>query len=294
VTYAVATDGVRLYYEVAGAGPPVLFIHEFAGDHRSWEQQVNAMSQDYQCITYDARGYPPSDVPTDLSSYSQEQAAADAVAVLDQVGVTQAHVVGLSMGGFCALHLAVSHPDRLRSAVVAACGYGSQPERQESFRAECEVTASALDAEGWAVVAGRYALGPARVQLQNKDPRGWEVFRRQLSEHSAVGSALTMRGVQQKRPSLYGMTASLRDVRVPTLIVTGDEDEGCLDPSLMLKRSMPFAALVVLPRTGHACNLEEPRLFNSAVCSFVTSVDAGRWLTRDPRSMMTSLTGMDE
>lgn len=294
MSFATTDDGVRLYFEETGSGIPVLFIHEFAGDHRSWESQVRALGRDYRCITYDARGYPPSDVPAELSSYSQERAVADAIAILDHLGIDRAHVVGLSMGGFCAVHLARLHPDRLRSTVAAACGYGAQPEREESFRVECEAIAAALETEGWSLVAERYASGPARVQLQNKDPRGWEEFRQQLAEHSSAGSAATMRGVQARRPSLYRLTESLAAVTVPTLIVTGDEDEGCLDPGLMLKRTMPAAALAVMPRTGHACNLEEPELFNAILRDFFARVDAGRWEMRDERARARSLTGMDE
>jgi pimeloyl-ACP methyl ester carboxylesterase len=290
---ATTDDGVRLHYEEAGEGTPLLLIHEFAGDHRSWEPQVRALSRRYRCITYAARGYPPSDVPTDLDAYSQERAVADAVAVLDAAGVDAAHVVGLSMGGFCALHLGLSHPERALSLVVAGTGYGAQPERQEAFRAESTTIAEAFRDEGAAGVAKRYAVGPARVQFQNKDPRGWAEFARALAEHDSTGAALTMLGVQSRRPSLYALTDELARMTTPVLLVVGDEDEGCLEPDLMLKRQIPTAALLVLPRTGHTCNLEEPDAFNRAVADFVASVDAGRWAARDPRSLSTSTTGMD-
>src|SRR5437764_8213993 len=169
----VTDDGVTLHAEETGQGEPLLFAHEFAGDHRSWEPQVRFFSAAYRCVTYAARGYPPSDVPTDPGSYSQDRAVADAVAVLDGLGIGQAHVVGLSMGGFTALHLVLRHPGRVASAVVAGAGYGAQPERQEGFRAECQATAAAFEAEGAKRVAARYAVGPARVQCQNENPRGW-------------------------------------------------------------------------------------------------------------------------
>jgi pimeloyl-ACP methyl ester carboxylesterase len=245
-------------------------------------------------VTYNARGYPPSDVPTDASSYSQVRAVDDAIAVLDGLGIERAHVVGISMGGFCALHLGLRHPDRASSLVVAACGYGAQPERQQPFKQECDVIAQAFEDEGTPKLAERYAIGPARVQFQNKDPRGWAEFASQLAEHDAQGSALTMRNVQRERPSLYALTDQLKALTVPTLIVTGDEDEGCLEPDLMLKRTIPSAGLAVLPKTGHTANLEEPELFNRFVLDFFTSVEQGRWGLRDPRSLATSTTGMDE
>jgi pimeloyl-ACP methyl ester carboxylesterase len=290
--YVTAGDGVRLYVEETGQGPPVLFVHEFAGDHRSWAPQVRFFSRRYRCITYDARGYPPSDVPDDPSAYSQQQAVADAVSVLDGVGVDRAHVVGISMGGFCALHLALRHPERTRGVVVAGCGYGAHPDVRESFRAEAEATAAAFESEDMAAVAGRYAVGPSRVQFQNKDPQGWAEFAAQLAEHSPIGAARTMRGVQRERPSLYDLRAELAEVEVPMLVVVGDEDDGALDASVMLKRTIAGAGLVVLPRTGHTTNLEEPTLFNQVVADFLAAVEVGRWERRDPRSLVGGTTGM--
>jgi pimeloyl-ACP methyl ester carboxylesterase len=288
----VTDDGVTLHAEETGAGEPLVFIHEFAGDHRSWEPQVRHFSAGYRCVTYAARGYPPSDVPTDLEAYSQARAVTDAIAVLDGLGIDRAHLVGLSMGGFTALHLVLGHPDRVSSAVVAGAGYGAQPERADAFRAESMITAAAFAAEGAAKVAERYAVGPARVQFQDKNPRGWAEFAAALAGHSSLGSALTMRGVQAARPSLYALTQELAKVRTPVLVVTGDEDEGCLEPALMLKRTIPTAGLAVLPRTGHTANLEEPDVFNQAVDKFLTTVTRGAWHERDPRSVSVSTTGM--
>jgi pimeloyl-ACP methyl ester carboxylesterase len=290
--FATARDGIRLYYEETGSGTPVLFIHEFAGDHRSWESQVRGMGRRYRCIVYAARGYVPSEVPQDVNSYSQQHAVDDAIAVLDHLEIDQAHIVGLSMGGFTSLHLGLRHPDRALSIVVGATGYGAHPDARESFRAETQAIAAAMIEEGAAGFARRYALGPARVQLQNKDPRGWGEFAKRLGEHSVEGSVNTMLGVQRERPSLYDLVDELATLTVPALLLVGDEDEGCLDVNLMLKRAMPSAGLSVLPRTGHASNLEEPELFNRIVLDFLAAVDTGRWGMRDPRSISTSTTGI--
>lgn len=291
---AATADGHYLYVEVTGEGPPVLFIHEFAGDHRSWEPQVRAMARRHTCITYGARGYPPSDVPEDPTAYSQDHAVSDALAVADAVGVEQLHVVGLSMGGFCALHLALRHPERVASAVIGGVGYGALPEKREAFRQECEVIAVAYESEGAERVAERYAFGPARVQFENKDPRGHAEFARMLAEHSSEGAARTMRGFQKERPSLYDFRDDLARMETPLLILVGDEDEGAIEPSVMLKRTVPTAGLAVLPRSGHTLNLEEPEKFNRLVLDFIADVEAGRWGRRDPRSLATSTTGMND
>jgi pimeloyl-ACP methyl ester carboxylesterase len=281
-----------LCYEETGSGFPVLFVHEFAGDHRSWAPQVAHFGKSHRCITYAARGYPPSDVPANLSAYSQALAVEDAVAVLDAADIPAAHVVGLSMGGFATLHLVLSHPDRVRSAVIGGVGYGSQPEKQEQFRKESNAIADAFESLGSAKVAEGYAVGPARVQLQVKNPTAWHEFAATLAQHDPTGAALTMRGVQSARPSLYALQQELRAVRTPVLILAGDEDEGSLEPSLMLKRTIPTSGLVIMPRTGHTANLEDPNAFNDAVGRFLAAVEGGEWRERDPRAIPGSITGI--
>ncbi len=294
MTHVTAHDGTRLHVEEQGSGPPLLFIHEFAGDHRSWAPQVAHFRSTHRCVTYAARGYPPSDVPADLEAYSQRQAVQDALAVLDGLGIDQAHVVGLSMGGFCALHLGLEAPERTLSLVVAGCGYGAAPEAQDRFRRESAAIAEAFRTEGAAAVAPRYAVGPARVQLQNRNPEAWATFVEHLAEHDSEGAALTMLGVQMQRPSLYAMRDGLAAIRVPTMILAGDEDEGCLEASLMLKRTIPTAGLTVLPRAGHTTNLEDPAVFNRTIEEFLDAVGRGAWSERDPRSQSASITGIDD
>ena len=115
-------DGIRLYYEQTGTGTPIVFVHEFAGDCRSWEPQVRALSRAYRCITYNARGYPPSEVPKEIAHYSQDRARDDIRAVLDALNIDKAHIVGLSMGGFACLHFGIAYGQRARSLVIAGCG----------------------------------------------------------------------------------------------------------------------------------------------------------------------------
>jgi len=286
-----AKDGTKLYYEETGTGTPIIFVHEFAGDHRSYEAQVRHFSRRYRCITYNARGYPPSDVPESFESYSQDKARDDIRDVLDGLEIEKAHVVGISMGGFATLHFAMQYPERTISASVCGCGYGAQPDKRAAFQAEAEAIAKNMAEKGMKVVAETYALTATRVQLQNKDPRGFAEFKRQLAEHSDLGSSNTMRGYQARRPSLYDLTDRMAKIEVPVLIATGDEDEPCLEPALLMKRTIPTAQLVVFPGTGHALNLEEPDLFNATLDRFFRLVESGRWTPRDPRSKAQSILG---
>jgi len=284
-------DAIKLYYEEVGSGIPVVFVHEFAGDYRSYEMQLRHFGQRYRCIAYNARGYPPSDVPPDAERYSQERARDDIRAVLDALKIDKAHIVGLSMGGFAALHFGFTYPDRARSLVVAGCGYGAAPDKRAQFAEEAEASARQFEQQGMAKAALGYALGPTRVQFQNKDPRGWREFADLLQTHSTEGSAATLRGVQKRRPSLFDLVDKMKTITVPTLVMTGDEDWPCLEPGLLMKRTIPTAALVVMPNAGHAINLEDPEGFNRHIDDFFHSVDVGAWRRRDPRAMAATILG---
>jgi pimeloyl-ACP methyl ester carboxylesterase len=276
-------DGVNLFYEDVGQGPALVFVHEFAGDHRSWQPQVRFFARRYRTIAFNARGYPPSDVPEDPKAYSQDRAADDIRGLLDALDIARAHVCGLSMGGYATLHFGLRHPQRAASLVVAGAGYGSVRGEREQFQRDAELTAQRFERDGVAA-AELYAQGPTRVQYMDKDPQGWHEFAQQLLGGSARGHALTLRGVQMTRPSVFDLEARLEKLEVPTLVVTGDEDDPCLEPAVFMKRKIATAGLVVIPKSGHAVNLEEPDIFNRVVLDFLTAVDAGRWTRRNPRS----------
>jgi pimeloyl-ACP methyl ester carboxylesterase len=290
--HAMTEDGVRLYYEETGSGKPLIFVHEFAGDHRSWELQMRHFGRRYRAIAFNARGYPPSDVPDKHTSYSQSRAADDIRSVLDHLSIDRAHIVGLSMGGFATLHFGFRHAARALSLCVAGCGYGAEPEQRERFRSEAATIADFITSAGMPAFGEKYAYGPTRVQFENKDPRGFAEFKRLLAEHSPLGSANTQLGVQRERPSLYDLVEDMKRLTVPTLILTGDEDWPCLLPGALLKRNIPAAAFAVMPNCGHAINLEAPDDFNRIVGDFLALVDSGRWPMRDPRAASASITGM--
>jgi pimeloyl-ACP methyl ester carboxylesterase len=277
----IATDdGVTLYCEETGSGSPVVFVHEFAGDCRSWEPQVRALSRRHRCITYNARGFPPSDVPDSQAAYTQERSRDDVLAVLDGLGIERAHVVGLSMGGYATLHFGLAYPERALSLLVSGVGYGAERDRRDTFRNEADIIAELLRSQGMGAFADAYSYGPTRVQFENKDPRGFDEFKAMLAEHSALGAAFTQQGIQKERPSIYDLEEPMSKLEVPTLIVTGDEDWPCLAPNVFMKQVIPAAALLVVPNTGHTVNLEEPEQFNEALGAFIAQVEAGRWPRR--------------
>ena len=291
-------DGVKLHYEEAGSGTPVVFVHEFAGDARSWEPQMRHFSRRYRCIAYCARGYPPSEVPPEVERYSQARARDDIRAVLDGLKIERAHIVGLSMGAFATLHFGMAYANRdsgkqtrALSLVVAGGGYGAHPVAHAQFQAEAAKNAAFIRAEGMARFAATYGHGATRVQYKNKDPRGFAEYVAQLSEHSVEGSANTMAGYQGRRPSLYALRKEIAAIAVPTLVVTGDEDDGAIEASVMIKQTLAMATLLVLPRSGHGINLEEPKHFNRFLDEFFHQVEAGRWQARDARAIAGTLHG---
>ena len=282
--HITAGDGVKLYYEEAGQGTPILFVHEFMGEYRSWEAQLRYFSRRYRCIAYNARGYPPSDVPEKLEDYDFEHQRAGILAMLDGLKIAKAHIVGLSMGAFATFYFGMKWPERALSLTLAGIGSGSMPESRARFRQESEAAAEKLLADGWEESAAIRGQSPTRVQLQNKNPRAFAEFIALVKQHSAQGSALTLKGYQALRPSLGDFKEQMAKCMVPTLIISGDEDEPCLDASLMLKRHMPSAGLAFMPQTGHACNLEEPELFNLLCEKFFHQVESGQYRMRDPRA----------
>jgi proline iminopeptidase len=281
--YASARDKTRLYYEEAGHGSPILFLHEFAADFASWEPQMRYFSRRHRCIAYSARGYTPSDVPAG-DAFTFEHFRDDALAVLDHLRIARAHLVGLSMGAYSALQVGLHMPDRALSLTLAGIGSGSEPERVDMFRDSARKIARDFETLGSVEVARTYGLSPNRIPFRVKDPRGHREFVEALSRHDAQGSAHTQRNFQGGRPSLYGFEDSIRRLALPVLIVAGDEDDDCLEPSLFLKRHAPASGLAIFPKTGHVLNQEEPALFNETLDRFLTLAEAGRWPARDPAS----------
>jgi len=268
-------DGVRLYYEETGSGIPIVFVHEFAGDCRAWEPQVRYFARRYRVITYNHRGYPPSSVPKEADAYDNNALVEDLHQLLRHLGIARAHVGGLSMGGNVALNFGILHPEMAASLIVAGCGSGTV--EREQFLAEYGRLADDVERGGMATLVERFGAIATRQVFRAKDPRGWEEFLRYLDEHSAQASAHLIRGVITKRKTIFALEPELGRLRVPTLVMVGDQDEPCIEPGLFMRRHIPHAGLVTLPMSGHTINIEEPALFNLHVSEFLTAVENGRW-----------------
>jgi pimeloyl-ACP methyl ester carboxylesterase len=266
---------VELYYEETGEGVPLVWSHEFGGDHRSWEPQVRYFSRRYRVITYNHRGYPPSSVPKEARAYSQDLLVEDLHRLLRHLGLSQVHLGGCSMGANVARDFAIAHPDLTRSLIMVGAGAGSV--NRDQFLKGQAATAEGLDREGMTSRLRSFETIGTRASFKTKDPRGFAEFLRQAGEHDAQACAHLAREVMVKRRTVPEVADGLRALRVPTLIMVGDQDAPCVEPSIMMRALIPHAGLVVFPACGHTPNIEEPDLFNLHVAEFLASVEHGRW-----------------
>ncbi len=270
--HASAKDGTKLYYESEGSGPPILFVHELAGTLHSFAPQVAALKGRFRCIAFNARGYPPSDVPPSVESYSQEIAAEDIGAVLDACGVDRAHVMGVSMGAAAALQFALAHPERTRSAILCSIGSGSDV-GTAAYAVETEARAQGIEQAGMAEAARNFGNSPTRVRLKARNPALYESYLAEVGTLSVLGMTNTLRGVQKRRPPIYAHEARVKAMTVPVLILVGGDDEPCLNPARFLEEKIPGAHMVVMPETGHGLNLEDPVGVNGLVMRFIDGVE---------------------
>jgi pimeloyl-ACP methyl ester carboxylesterase len=272
-----STGPIDLHYEEAGQGFPLIWCHEFGGDFRSWEPQVRYFSRRYRVVTWNYRGFPPSEVPKDPAAYSVEVFVEDLRGLMKHLNIPRAHVGGLSLGGGLTLNFGIRHPELAASLVIAGAGSGTVD--RENYLKNAERNATLYEREGTVAKQRNFAEAPTRIGFAAKDPRGWQEFLRNVLDHSGLGSALTTRGVMMKRKTIFELEPELKRLQVPSLIIVGDQDEPCLEPGLFMKRHIPHAGLVVMPMTGHTANIEEPSLFNQTVAEFLASVENGRWGT---------------
>ena len=291
--FATTDDGVRLHYEETGSGSAVIFVHEFAGDHRSWEPQLRHFGKRHRCIAFNARGYPPSDVPEEVARLLAGARGGRHRARCSIISARRRPMSSAFRWAASRRCISASAIPAARSrSASAAAAMAPSPTSASASAPRPRPSPRVCAPPAWQPFAEKYAYGPTRVQFENKDPRGFAEFKAMLAQHSALGSANTQLGVQRERPSLYDLVEEMRRLTVPTLILHGDEDWPCLKPGILMKQNIPSAALAVMPNCGHTINLEEPDEFNRLVGGFIAQVESGRWPMRDPRALSSSITGM--
>jgi pimeloyl-ACP methyl ester carboxylesterase len=261
-------NGVSLYYEMTGSGPPLVLVHGFACGIRSWDFQVAALSRRFRVITYDVRGHGISEAPREASQYSQAILIADLAALLDALRVRRAAVGGLSMGGNIALNFALSHPERVRALIVADTGAGS--DETAAWIAGARAFAAVAERHGMESFADMACSHPLFGRYIAQGGAAERFIRACLMTHRAHGIANTAREVLAKRPTVYSLEPKLRALRVPTLLIVGEHDDPCVRVHRFMAEAILRTTAVVIPRVGHLTNLEAPGVFNRAVGRFLS------------------------
>jgi len=263
-------NGIKLYYEEAGSGSPLVWVHGFSCGLRTWDPQVQHFSPARRVITYDVRGFGISEAPQSASAYSQDICVADLAGLLDHLDMESAVIGGLSMGGGIALNFALAHPGRVSALIVADAGAGS--DNTADWIAGTLRYAEAAERGGVEAFADLACANPLFMRYIEQGPDRQRFIRSCLMTHRAHGIAHSARETLAKRPTIYSLEERLRKVNIPTLLIVGEHDAPCVKVHEFMGRIIPRARSVVLPGVGHLSNLEAPEAFNTHVRKFLDDV----------------------
>ena len=243
-------DGVDIFYEVHGSGPPLVLTHGYSSTSAMWQGQIAALSKNHQLVLWDMRGHGQSDYPGDPAAYSEALTVGDIAALLDEVGADKAIVGGLSLGGYMSLAFHRSHPDRVRALLIIDTGPGFKKDSaREAWNRRARDTGDRFEREGLEV-----------LKSASRERSG-------VTHRDASGLARAARGMLTQRDA--GVIESLPNIKVPALVVVGADDTPFLAASDYMAAKIPGATKVVIPAAGHAVNIDQPQAFIDAVLPFL-------------------------
>jgi pimeloyl-ACP methyl ester carboxylesterase len=249
-------EGVGIYYEVHGSGPPLLLTHGYSSTSQMWQGQVEALSKHHKLILWDMRGHGRSDYPADPAAYSEALTVADMAALLDEVGADRAIVGGLSLGGYMSLAFYRAHPERVSALLIIDTGPGfKKDEARETWNKRAHGTGDRFEREGLAVLQ---SASPERATVVHRD---------------ASGLAHAARGMLTQRDAR--VIELLPEIKVPSLVVVGADDTPFLAASDYMAAKIPGAKKAVIPAAGHAVNIDQPQAFIAAVLPFLDDLRRG-------------------
>jgi len=261
VPYATTDDGVRLYYEEAGIGQPLVFVHEFAGDHRSWEPQMRFFARRHRCIAYAARGYTPSDVPAAPEAYSYLHFMRDAVAVLDHLKIAKTHYCGLSMGGMIGQTFALKYPGILQTLVLADTSSRIPPEVGPMWEERIKVAQT----QGMQPLVQPTLERWLTASYRSAHPETVARIGKLIADTPVPGYV----GCCHAIPKL-NLTARLKEIKAPIQIIVGADDQGTpVAMSQAIHDNAPGSRLDILPNAAHLSNIEQPAAFDRALAEFL-------------------------
>ena len=248
-------DGVEIYYEIHGNGPPLILTHGYSSTSAMWQGQIEALSKRHRLILWDMRGHGQSDYPDNPDAYSEAHTVGDIAALLDAAGADKAVVGGLSLGGYMSLAFHRAHPERVRALLIIDTGPGfKKDEAREVWNKRARDTGDRFDREGLDMLK---SLSPERASVTHRNARGL---------------ALAARGMLAQRDAR--VIESLPDIKVPSLVVVGADDTPFLAASDYMAVKIPGAQKAVIPNAGHAVNIDQPQPFIDAVLPFLDGLEA--------------------
>jgi pimeloyl-ACP methyl ester carboxylesterase len=246
-------NGIEIDYEATGSGPVVLLSHGYGSTRHMWDDQHRALGDRWRVVSWDMRGHGQTDSPDAPAQYSVALTVADMRALLGHVGAERAVIGGLSLGGYVSLAFALAHAGLTRALVICDSGPGYRnAEARVAWNQRAEERAAALEAKG----------------LQALSRRSRET--QQAQHRSAQGLAHAARGMLAQEGS--AVIDGLAAIRVPTLIVVGDQDQPFVAPCEYMAKKIPGARLEVIPGAGHSSNLDQPEAFNRVLRDFLASL----------------------
>ncbi len=248
-------NGIGIEYQDGGSGPAVLLTHGYSATGRMWDGQRQALGHRYRIISWDMRGHGQTDSPDAPALYSHALTVEDMRALLGHLGVARAVVGGLSLGGTMSLAFHLAHPEMVRALVICDSGPGFRnAAAREEWNQQAQKRAADLEARGLEALGGRSREMQEAVRYHR----------------SAQGLAHAARGMLAQRDSR--LIDSLPDIRVPTLVIVGDQDTPFLAPSEYMAKKIPGARLEVIAGAGHSSNLDQPEAFNRVLGDFLASL----------------------
>ena len=241
-------DGVNIYYKTHGEGPAILLSHGFSATSQMWKPQISALSQDHTLITWDLRGHGQSDSPEELNRYSESLTTGDMAAILDETGFETAVIGGLSLGGYMSLAFCADYPQRVRGLLIIDTGPGFKNDAaRENWNSYAESAAQGIGESG-----GDTSDSPERLQSAHRDIRGVaNAGRSMLKQYNAR------------------VIESLPGIKVPAIVVVGEEDEGFIASTDYMAAKIPGADKLVIANAGHASNMDQPEVFNRGILTFL-------------------------
>ena len=265
----ILANGIRIYYEEKGAGPAMIWAHGLAGTWRGWEGVMDFFQDRFRVIAYDARGHGRSEIPAQPEAYSQDIMVQDMRGVMDALDITQAIVGGHSMGANVALNFALQYPERCLGCIPVGIGSGSSD--PEWWREYWAGLAGMAEQQGMNAFLEEMRKVPAWASAFSDSQMGKQI-RETVLANSPKAIAYTVRGIQNKRPSIFELEPELKKLPVTTLVVLSDGDTSVVECSRFMAKHIPRVTLEIIPARSHWTHLEAPERFLAAVDQFVTKL----------------------